>query len=103
VAEQDFSEEWTNRALDTVDRVVATVNDKAIRPAIVAARGVVFGVIVGMAGLVILVMLSIGLIRLSTVYLFDHKVWISYLVLSAIFCTAGAFAYSKRGVAGHDD
>ena len=103
MAEQDFSQEWTNRALDTVDRVVATVNDKALRPAIIAARGVVFGVIIGMAGLVILVMVSIGLVRLGTVYLFDHKVWISYLVLSALFCAGGAFAYAKRGVAGHDD
>ena len=103
MAEHDFTDEWSNRALDTVDRVVATVNDKAIRPAVVAARGIVFGVIIGIVGVAILILLSIGFIRVGTVYLFDHKVWITYLVLGALFCTGGAFAYSKRGVAPHDD
>ena len=55
-----------NRALDTIDTVVATVNDKAIRPAIVAARAVVFGVIIGVIALaVVVILLSVGLIRLA--------------------------------------
>jgi H+/Cl- antiporter ClcA len=103
VAEQDFSQEWTDRALDTVDRVVATVNDKALRPAIVASRAIVFGVIVGMVGLVILVLFSVGFIRLLNNYATDHHVWIAYLALSALFCAAGAFLYSKRGPAHSDD
>ena len=77
--------------------MVAVVNDKAIRPAVVAARAVVFGVIIAVVALMIVVLLSVGFIRLTTVYLFDGKVWISYLVLGAIFCAGGAFAYSKRG------
>ena len=89
--------------MDTIDTVVAVVNDKAIRPAIVAARAVVFGVIVGVAGVVVAVLLCIGLVRLTTVYLFDHKVWISYLVLGAIFTVGGFFAYSKRGVTADFD
>ena len=46
----------------------------------------------------IVVLLSVGFIRITTVYLFDHKVWISYLVLGAIFSGGGFFAYTKRGV-----
>ena len=103
VAERSFTDDLSQRALDTIDTVVATVNDKAIRPAIVAARAVVFGVIIGVVALAVLVLLSVGIIRLSTVYLFDHKVWISYLALGGIFCLGGAFAYSKRGVAPHGD
>ena len=53
MAEHNFTDELTNRALDTIDSVVATVNDKAIRPAIVAARAVVFGVIIGVVALAI--------------------------------------------------
>jgi hypothetical protein len=103
VAERTFTDDLTQRALDTIDNVVATVNDKAIRPAVVAARAVVFGVIIGVVSLAVLVLFSVGLIRLTTVYLFDHKVWISYLVLGGIFCLGGAFAYAKRGVAHHHD
>jgi hypothetical protein len=97
VAEQ-LTDEWTNKALDTVDLVVNTLHDKVVRPAVVGARAVVFGVIIAVVGLTISVLLSVGFIRLTTVYLFDHRVWISYLALGAIFCSAGAFAYSKRGV-----
>ncbi len=75
--------------------IVAVVNDKAVRPAVVAARSVVFGVIIVVVALMILVLLSVGFIRFTTVYFFNGKVWISYLVLGAIFCAGGAFAYSE--------
>ena len=103
MADHNFSDDLSNRALDTIDSVVAAVNDKAIRPAIVAARAVVFGVIIGVIALVVAVLLSVGFIRLTTDYLFHYRVWVSYLVLGAIFCAAGMFAYSKRGAAPHSD
>jgi hypothetical protein len=103
VADHNFADELSNRALDTIDHVVATVNDKAIRPAIVAARAIVFGVIIGVVALVVVVLLSVGFVRLTTDYLFHYRVWVSYFALGAIFCLAGTFAYSKRGVAPHSD
>ena len=99
MADQTFTDGLSTRALDTIDTVVATVNDKAIRPAIVAARAVVFGVIIAVVALAVLVLLSVGFIRLTTDYLFHYRVWVSYLALGAIFCGSGAFAYSKRGAA----
>jgi H+/Cl- antiporter ClcA len=101
VADHSFSDELSHRALDTVDTIVATVNDKAIRPAIVAARAVVFGVIIGVIALLVVVMLSVGFIRLTTDYLFHYRVWVAYLALGGIFCLSGIFAYSKRGPAPH--
>jgi hypothetical protein len=103
VADHNFSDDLSNRALDTIDSVVAAVNDKAIRPAIVAARAVVFGVIIGVVALTVAILLSVGFIRLTTDYLFHYRVWVSYLVLGALFCAGGIFAYSKRGVAPHSD
>ena len=103
MADHNFSDDLSNRALDTIDSVVAAVNDKAIRPAIVAARAVVFGVIIGVVALTVAILLSVGFIRLTTDYLFHYRVWVSYLVLGALFCAGGIFAYSKRGVAPHSD
>ena len=102
MAEHNFTDELSNRALDTIDSVVATINDKAIRPAIVAARAIVFGVIIAVVALVVVVLLSVGFVRLTTDYLFHYRVWVSYLVLGAIFCALGTFAYSKRGAAPHN-
>jgi hypothetical protein len=103
VAEHNFTDELSHRALDTIDSVVATVNDRAIRPAIVAARAIVFGVIIGVVALVVVVLLSVGFIRLTTDYLFHYRVWVAYFALGAIFCGGGAFAYSRRGAAPHSD
>jgi len=103
VAEHNFTDALSNRALDTIDSVVATINDKAIRPAIVAARAIVFGVIIAFVALAVVVLLSVGFVRLTTDYLFHYRVWVSYLVLGAIFCAGGTFAYAKRGAAPHHD
>ena len=79
MADNNFGDELSHRALDAVDTVVATVNDKAIRPAIVAARAVVFGFIIAVVALAVVVLLSVGFIRLTTDYLFHYRVWVAYL------------------------
>ena len=56
MAENDLADALSDRALDAVDTVVATVNDKAIRPAIVAARGIVFGVVIAVIGITVVVL-----------------------------------------------
>jgi len=96
VAENDISDVLTDRALGAVDTVVATVNDKAIRPAIVAARGIVFGVVIAVVGIAVLVLFCVGFIRVTTIA--GHRIWASYLGLGIIFSIVGAVLYSRRGV-----
>ncbi len=96
MAENDISDALSTRALDTIDSVVATVNDKAVRPAIVAARGIVFGVIIAVVGITVVIMFCIGFIRLTTIA--GHRIWASYLILGLIFTAIGAVLYSRRGV-----
>jgi hypothetical protein len=100
VPDTNFTDGLSARALDTIDTVVATVNDKAVRPVVVAARGVVFGVVITVVGLSVAVLACVAFLRLTVAYTipFDHKVWISYLVLGALFSLVGAFLYAKRGV-----
>ena len=96
MAENDISDALSERALDTIDTVVATVNDKAIRPAVVAARGIVFGVIIAVVAITVVVLFCVGFIRLTTIA--GHKIWASYIVLGLLFCAVGAILYSRRGV-----
>jgi hypothetical protein len=96
VAENDFGDVLSDRALDTIDTVVATVNDKAIRPAIVAARGIVFGVVIAVVAITVVVLFCIGFIRVTTIA--GHRIWASYIVLGLIFSAVGAVLYSRRGV-----
>jgi hypothetical protein len=84
------------RALDTIDTVVAAVNDKAVRPAIVAARAVVFGVVIAVVGIAVLVLFCVAFIRLTTIA--GHRIWGSYIVLGLLFSAIGLFLYSRRGL-----
>lgn len=88
--------EWPAKAVGAIDLVVDTVNDRAVRPAILAARAIVFGLLIAVTGLVVLVLASAGLIRLLDVYVFPGRVWASYAVLGLIFSAAGLWAWSKR-------
>ncbi len=95
MAENDISDVLSNRALETVDTVVATVNDRAIRPAIVAARGIVFGIIIAVTAITVVVLFCVGFIRLTTIA--GHRIWASYMVLGLLFSAVGAILYSRRG------
>ena len=97
MAENDISDALSARALDTIDTVVATVNDKAVRPAIVAARGIVFGVIIAVVGITVVIMFCIGFIRRDH-HPAGHRVWASYIVLGLLFSARRAPS-CIRGVA----
>jgi len=84
------------RGADWVDTVVELLRDKTVRPLTLATRAVVFGIIVFAATVVTVVLLSITLIRLLTVYAFDGRVWLSDLVVGMVFVVAGIVAWSKR-------
>jgi hypothetical protein len=96
VAENDIGDALSTRALDTIDTVVATVNDRAVRPAIVAARSVVFGIIIAVIGITVVVLFCVGFIRLTTIA--GHRIWASYIVLGLIFSAVGAVLYARRGL-----
>jgi hypothetical protein len=84
------------RATDTVDTLVELLRDKAVRPLTLVTRAVVFGIIIFAASVVTVVLLSIALIRILTVYAFDGRVWLSDLVVGVLFVALGLVAWSRR-------
>jgi hypothetical protein len=84
------------RATDLVDTLVGLLRDKAVRPLTLVTRAVVFGIIIFAATLLTVVLVSIALIRILTVYAFDGRVWLSDLVVGAIFVALGLVAWSRR-------
>ncbi len=96
MAENDYSDALTTRTLDTIDTVVATVNDRAVRPAVVAARGIVFGVVIAVVAITVLVLFCVAFIRVTTIA--GHRIWASYIVLGLLLSAVGAILYSRRGV-----
>ncbi len=95
--------EWPSKVAQTVEDVVGAVQDRAIRPIILAARAVVFGIVVASMALVLCVLLAIALIRLLDVYAFGHRVWPADALVGALMVVAGALAWTKRSPAQAKD
>jgi len=84
------------RAVDAIDSVIGVVRDKAVRPVVIAARAVVFGLIILVMLLVAAVAAGVGLVRLLNVEVFSGRVWAADALLGVVACAAGALAWSKR-------
>ena len=90
------SEDWQARAADTIEATVGLVHDRVVRPLLLAARGVVFGIVVATMALSLSVLLSVALVRLLDAYVFPGRVWASEALVGAVLCVIGLLAWSMR-------
>lgn len=99
--DQDWTDQdWPAQVAERIESLVATVKGKTTVPATTAARGLVFGLVVAVLGVVLLFFLVIGVVRILDVYLPYHpmgrRVWTVDAGAGAIFLVAGAFLWKKR-------
>jgi hypothetical protein len=87
--------DWPAQIADTAVRFIEQVRDKTTRPAITAARAVVFGLVALSIGAVAAFLFLIGTIRLVNGYL-PGDVWTTYLLLGGLFTVGGAILFSQR-------
>jgi hypothetical protein len=92
--------DWTVEAADRIEAVVTIVRDKTTVPAQQVAQAVVFGLFAAIMGIVALVLLVIGILRLNVYLPFGsdaaRKMWVAYLIVGAILLLAGLFLFRKR-------
>jgi|SRR5579875_205268 len=88
--------ELPKKAADMVQLLVDTIHDKAVRPAVLATRALVFGLLVAALGTVLVVVGSVAVLRIFDVYVFGHRVWLSYVVLGGALTLAGLAVWSRR-------
>jgi hypothetical protein len=96
-------DDWQARVAVTIEGAVGSMHDRLVRPLTVAARGVVFGVIIAVMAVVLSILAFIAVIRLLTVYAFGGRVWASDALLGALLVGAGAFFWSRRGTRGAEE
>lgn len=96
--------DWPAQATSTIVDLVDQVRAKTTGPAITAARGLVFGLIVAVLGVIVAVLLLVFAIRLTTEVLeliWDGSgVWLTYLIYGVVFVVVGAIVFGKRHVRG---
>src|SRR5215469_2113621 len=93
-------QDWTYKAADQIEAFVGQVRSKTTVPATLAARGVVYGLVVGVLGAAFLFLLILAGTRILDVYLPFHplarRVWVADAAAAAIFLGSGAFAWRMR-------
>ena len=95
-------DDWTVQAADTIESVVGAIRDKTVVPLTTVARGIVFGLIAGILGIVTLTLFIIGLFRVVVVYLpgwfadrSGRSVWAADVLFGGIFTVIGLFLLRK--------
>ena len=86
--------EWPAQAADTVVDVIGKVRDKTTKPAILAARALVYGLVAGVVGSIALVLFLVVLIRVLDNYV-PGPVWWIYLGLAVVFTIGGIVLIRK--------
>jgi hypothetical protein len=87
--------DWVVTLTDNIDRIIGSVRDKTTRPAITVVRGIVLGVVAAFAGIIALVLLIVGLVRLVN-NLVPGPVWIAYLIMGSVLAVAGLILMRLR-------
>ncbi len=88
--------DWPKRAADAVETLAELVRGKAIRPLLMVAKALTYGLLALVLAAIFAALTITMLVRLITVYLTGNHVWITYLVLGGIFTLLGMFTWSRR-------
>lgn len=92
--------DWPAEVAARIESVVGTVRDKTTVPAILAAEGIVYGVMLAVLGAAMFILFVVALVRLVDVYLpvdpVGRRVWIVDAGASAILLALGTFLWGKR-------
>ena len=92
---------WAANTTDQVVRLVDNVKAKTTKPVVVAARGLVFGLLSVFLALFAVVLLLVGLTRglQAAIEPFAEQaraVYISYFIVGGLLCIVGAVLFKKR-------
>jgi hypothetical protein len=92
---------WAPELADTVERLVGTVRDRATKPAVRAARAIVFGLLAAMLAVVAITLLLLAATRglqalLDLALDWSMAVYLSYFIVGGILCLVGLLLLARR-------
>ena len=86
--------EWPSQAADTIVETITKVRDKTTKPAVTAARALVYGLLAAIVGTVAVILLLVLVVRLYANYV-PGNVWPLYAVLSVVMVVGGLLLLKK--------
>ncbi|MEY3361111.1 MAG: hypothetical protein RL531_830 [Actinomycetota bacterium] len=85
--------EWSDTAVETIEKVVVGIRDKAVVPAERASRMIVFGLFVTILALTAFTLLLVGLHRVLGIPL---PVWAAWIVEGCLLAALGYVVWRQR-------
>jgi len=95
IPDSTADDDWSAKATDVIVEQIDKVRDATVGPATKVAKGLVYGLIAVVVGILCLVLLVIGLIR-GLDLLLPGSVWSAYLLLGVIFTAVGTVLWTRR-------
>lgn len=91
--------EWPSQAADKIVETIGTVRDKTTKPALTAARGLVYGLLAAIVGTVAVVLLLVLVVRIAASYApmpgDQGTVWPIYTFLAVLMILGGLFLLKR--------
>jgi hypothetical protein len=92
----DLGGDWPVQATDKIVRAVDTVRDKTTGPLQTGARGVVYGLVAVVLGIMVFTLLVIAALRALDAFLPVGGIWLPYLIVGTIFLVGGYVMFRRR-------
>jgi hypothetical protein len=89
------TDDWAAQTAGKLDRLVTTIRSQTTDRIVSISRLLVFGLLAAIMGIMALVLLVAAMVR-ALDELIPQEVWLTYLIVGAIFTLAGLFLWSKR-------
>ena len=86
--------EWPAQAADTIVDTIAKVRDRTTKPALLAARGIVYGLVAAVIGSVAFFLVLVLIVRIWANYVPGH-VWVIYAIFAVVFSGVGLWAMRR--------
>lgn len=86
--------EWPAQAADTIVDTIGTIRDRTTKPVLLAARGLVYGLVGGVMGLIAFFLVLLMIIRWYDVWA-PGPVWPIYAFFAVLFTVVGLFCLRK--------
>ena len=88
-------DDWAKETADRLDHLVGTIRSQTTDRVVSLTRVVVYGLLAAIVGLMAAVLFVVTLVR-GLDEIIPQEVWLTYLIVGAIFTLVGLFLWSKR-------
>jgi hypothetical protein len=89
--------EWPAQAADTIVDTISKVRDRTTKPALLAARGLVYGIVAAVIGSIAFFLVLVMIVRCYDVWV-PGPVWPIYAFFAVVFTGGGLFCMRKANL-----